>query len=346
MYPAGNGRRTTRTVMNYKTNVLIQAGRLSIESFLPELGIDNIRQEIIMGLLRTDRSISSKFFYDKRGSKLFEEITQLEEYYPTRTERSILQDISNTVIGDAQNLDIVELGSGDCSKISILLDAVTENSFESIRYIPVDLSQSAINDATSKLSKTYPGLTIKGLIADFLSQLNLVPDERSRLFCFFGSTIGNFEKEDALDFIRDLGQIMSVGDRLLLGMDMVKSEIILKSAYNDSQDVTDAFNRNILNVVNGIIDSDFDTDDFDHQAFYNDRESRIEMHLVANKDVILSSSFLEKDVHIKKGESIHTENSHKYTLGDIEDFALVAGLQIKKIHSDRDKWFSLVEFVK
>ena len=332
--------------MNYKTSELIQAGQINIENFLAELGIGNIREEIINGIQFKERYVSSKFFYDERGSNLFEEITHLEEYYPTRTEKNILRVNSSSIMSSVSGMDIVELGSGDCSKIKVLLDSVPAEILETIRYIPVDLSQSAVNDAASQLAVLYPDLLINGIVADFFSQLHLIPDERPRLFCFFGSTIGNFEKADAIKFIQDLANIMHPADRLLLGMDMVKEESVLNDAYNDSQGVTAAFNKNILSVVNGIIESDFNENDFEHRAFFNRYKSRIEMHLVANKEVSISSMYFNENCIIQKGESIHTENSHKYTIKDIEDFAFASGLQVKQINTDNNKWFSLVEFIK
>ncbi len=315
-------------------------------NFLSELGKDDLIGEIITGLTSTYKSISSKYFYDEAGSKLFEEITRLPEYYLTRTEKSILKKVAFNISIDLKDTDIIELGSGDCSKISILLSSVPGKNIESIRYIPVDVSQAAIEESANILLNDFSGLEVQGVVADFTRQLQVIPSGSKRLFCFFGSTIGNLDKEQAEQFICDLSALMHSGDRLLLGVDMVKSKDLLENAYNDSRGVTMNFNRNILNVVNSLIASNFEPNDFEHVAFYNAEYSRIEMHLKASKDLKVSSPLLDEKIIMEQGETIHTENSHKYTDGLVDELASASGLEIKNRFTDENGWFSVIQFYK
>jgi len=330
--------------MNFVNEEIITQNRVYITNLLQEIGPEEARDEIIAGLCANQKSISSKYFYNPEGSRLFEEITTLEEYYPTRTEMGILNRIAPALMEEYAGFDIIELGSGDSSKISILLEAASEFSVDSIHYMPLDISQAAIRASSEALVEKYPNVNIEGYAVDFLSQFDLVKRERPALICFFGSTIGNFDRDDSLELLRNIGRQMKTGDVLLLGMDMVKPEPVLHAAYNDARGVTAAFNRNILNTVNALIESDFQAEDFDHLAFFNREKSRMEMHLVAKFDLHIHSPCLQKDLHFKKGESIHTENSHKYSQRQISEIVSATKLELKQIHSDEKGWFALTEF--
>jgi L-histidine N-alpha-methyltransferase len=319
---------------------------ITASNFLSQIEDGEIVKEIISGLQSEKKYISSRYFYNEKGSKLFEEITHLKEYYLTRTEVSILKQIAPEFSSRLNDLNIVELGSGDSRKISILLDAMSLSKREQVCYFPVDVSHSAIQESSSKLLGLFPEIKIHGIIADFISQFKLVPKVPNRLICFFGNTIGNMDIEQSSKFLLMLSKNMKPGDQLLIGFDMVKSKSIIEEAYNDREQITAAFNRNILDVVNDIIKTDFDLNSFRHNAFYNEMKSRIEMHLKAKDDLDIFSPLLNGKIRIKKGETIHTENSYKYTLNNIAGFAASSGLSIKNIFSDKDKWFSLVLFVK
>jgi len=319
---------------------------ITVINYLPRIEKDDLRKEIITGLTADNKHISSKFFYDAIGSKLFEKITGLPEYYVTRTERAILKEVANEIGNELKDYDIVELGSGDCSKISILFDAMPVRCIESVRYIPVDFSKSAIEKSANILVDNFSGLEIRGLVADFTRQLKHIPSGAKRLFCFFGSTLGNFTQDRATKFLARLSEVMNSGDILLLGVDMVKNKDILEKAYNDSRQVTAEFNRNILNVVNKLVDTNFNTDDFEHVAFFNEKRSRIEMHLKASKDLKITSPHLSGSISIKQGETIHTENSHKFTDESINQLASDADLEIKNRFTDNNKWFSVIQLVK
>jgi len=321
-------------------------GKVSIKNLLQETGLDELRAEIISGLTSKQKFISSKYFYNEKGSQLFKQITHLEEYYLTRTEKNILKRIATDLVQDIKNHDIIELGSGDCSKINILLETIPVNVLETINYIPVDVSRSAILKSISSLKKRHPVLTIDGYFADFTNQLDQIPRERPALICFLGSTIGNFDPENSLILIKRIIKNMLKGDIFLLGLDLIKQEQVLYDAYNDPHGVTADFNKNILNAVNDIIDSNFDTRDFNHKAFFNHKKSRIEMHLMANTHVSVNSPFIEDPLIVQNGETIHTENSYKYSMKNIHEIAQCTELKVNAIHSDTKNGFVLVEFRK
>jgi len=317
----------------------------SIENCLPDITTNNIREEILSGLTADQKYISSKYFYDKEGSLLFEKITELEEYYPTLTEKSIIKSNAGELVKDIAGTTIVELGSGDCSKIFLLLDAISREDLKTLTYVPVDFSHTAIKDSTECLDKKYPELRISGVAADFLHGLEFISKQAQKIVCLFGSTIGNLLHHEAITFIKDVGSKLNSGDSFILGMDMVKDKTILERAYNDSQQITAAFNKNILNAINAIIKTEIDPDNFEHKAFFKESENRIEMHLIALSDLKYYSPYSEKAIILKEGESIHTENSHKFTEADIYKFAALSGLTIRNIFTDKpNRWFSLVIF--
>lgn len=290
--------------------------------------------------------ISCIYFYDDAGSKLFEAITKLPEYYLTRFEIPLIKKAASALSENLRNVDIVEFGSGDCTKISIILDATPEKFRNTIRYIPFDVSNAAVEKSSNILLAKYPGIKIHGIVADFMSQLDVIPKKSKKIFCFLGSTIGNLPMEKSQRFLKNLSKIMNKEDLLLLGFDMVKNKEILEKAYNDKKNVTEKFNKNILKVVNSHIKSDFNPDNFEHIAFYNEELSRIEMHLKATTDLNIICPESKTNISIKKGETIHTENSYKFTEEDIHSLSEGANLKIRNIYTDKNKWFSLVQLIK
>lgn len=303
-----------------------------------------IISEILAGLSAPEKIISSRFFYDDNGSALFEEITGLPEYYLARTEKTILEKAAPGIMKNLNVKNIVELGSGDCSKISILLDAIPGHRIAEITYTPVDISKTSIEKSAFTLLKTYPGIRIKGILSDFMKDLKEIPCDGNKLICFFGSTIGNLGKTRELRFLSVLRSLMVPGDQLLVGFDMVKDVRILEKAYNDEQGITAAFNKNILNVVNRYLKTGFDPGRFEHVSFYNTKNDRIEMHLKALSDMEVSSPYMDSNIFIRKGDTIHTENSRKYHTGYLRQLARLTGLRIKDIYTDPGQWFSLVNF--
>lgn len=323
------------------------SGKISINNFLPDRDrIQEIR-DVIGGLNAPQKNISSVYFYDELGSKLFEAITSLPEYYLTRTEKPLIEQASSYLAGRLGECEIVELGSGDCSKISILLRHLTTSDAISLRYIPVDISLSAVREAALTLIERFPGLCVDAIVTDFIAQLDLLPAPRgNRLFCFFGSTLGNLGPEQREEFFLSIKEAMNPWDRLLLGVDMIKDVPTTLRAYNDSQGITRKFNRNILNVVNEIAQTDFDDQKFEHVAFYNSDDHKIEMHLRAMEDLEISSPHHEHKIRLKKGETIHTEDSHKFSTSAIRQLGALADLKEERLFSDENGWFSLFLFTK
>ncbi len=327
--------------MNQKT---IRNKGLEIINLYQQKSHQQIVKEIVNGLFRKQPQLPSKYFYDDLGTELFIKITQLQEYYPTRTEISILQSLPSQLF-DRPWQSIIELGSGNASKIKHIFSRLSPKNLQTTHYFPVDISQHAIQISASDLANAFPQVTITGIVMDFMTQLDQMPDLTNKVYFFLGSTLGNLGSDEAIYFLSSLSQTMSDDDRFYLGIDMVKDENILHLAYNDSQGITAQFNKNILRVVNRLIDSDFDVNDFEHLAFFNREHSRIEMHLLALRDVIATSPYFPTELTIRKGQTIHTENSYKYTLDLIASTLDQAGLSIKQVFQDPKKWFSLLEVV-
>jgi L-histidine N-alpha-methyltransferase len=320
---------------------------ITIRNCLPE--IDRLRtvDALLTGLKAPQRQISCMYFYDTVGSTIFEKITALPEYYLTRTEKPLIRQAAKQLAPCMTNLDILELGSGDCSKISLLFHGLSQAQLATLRYRPIDISLSAVEDSAKQLIAQFPGLTVDAIITDFVTQIGQLPaSSRKRLYCFFGSTLGNLGQHQRERFFENLGTTMKKGDRLLLGVDMVKDRVVVEKAYNDASGLTVRFNRNILNVVNNIAKTDFDPKAYDHLAFYNEKWDRIEMHLLARRDQTITSPHLEDDMVIHRGEAIHTENSHKFTHEAVEKLARQAGLNMEACFTDSNHWFSLFQFVK
>jgi len=302
----------------------------------------DIVKDVREGLTAPQKFIPCKYFYDARGSKLFEDICRLPEYYLTRTEISILKDIAPGLMETSTHKDLVELGSGADWKIRILLEAAGESNRSTLRYIPVDISESAVIEAAQGLLEIWPRLEVLGVVADFTRHLEAIPTERPVMYCFLGSTIGNLDEHESTSFLRSISDNMKLDDRLLIGFDMLKPREILEAAYNDSQGVTSEFNKNILSVINSALSADFNPSHFGHLAFFNEEHSRIEMHLRASCDFSVKLESLGMEIDFKKGETIHTENSRKFTRASIEEMASQARLSIENWYSDPDAWFSIV----
>lgn len=272
----------------------------------------NILNEVLTGLSKSQKTLPSKYFYDKIGSGLFEKICELDEYYLTRTEISILlnniDDISNVM---GKNIRLVELGSGSSLKTRLILDHV-ENIHS---YIPVDISKDFLTDIVKDLQKEYPNLKIQPVAADYTEGFSIPgsPESGSRKIAYYpGSTIGNFTRDNARRFIGSISQLVGKEGGLLIGFDLIKDRKTLIEAYDDSEGVTAAFNKNILNRINKELNADFNIDRFEHRVLFNETEKRIEMHLVStnNQRVTVAG----REFFFEEGETIHTENSHKYSL--------------------------------
>ena len=326
-------------------DIIKKKHRIEIRSHLDSSFRSEIIKDVSTGLNASRKSIPSKYFYDERGSQLFEEICDLPEYYPTRTEMSILKLSAPIIMKSFDRGDIVELGSGANGKIRMLLDAAGPSKLSGLRYIPVDVSETALTEASEELLKIYPGLKVLGIVADFTMHMDAVPCEHRKLILFLGSTIGNFDEKKRQDFLKLVAGTMNNNDIFLVGFDMLKPEATLEAAYDDKRGVTSEFNKNILRVINRELGADFKPSHFDHVALFNKDRERIEMHLRANRNTTVHIDDLELELDINKDETIHTENSFKFSREGVKVLAQKSGLDIKNWYTDGKGWFSLVEFV-
>ena len=325
-------------------NTILTSDRIEIvdcmcDDFQGDIGID-----IAMGLTASQKYIPSRYFYDSHGSHLFELVCGLPEYYQTRTELAILNDAASFIMAGFDTGYLIELGSGSNRKVRTLLDAAPRP--QDICYMPIDVSESALFDASIELLELYPSLKVLGMVADFTKHIEAFPGDRIRLITFFGSTIGNFNEENRLHLLNSVVRLMGPEDRFLIGLDMIKPRDILEKAYNDARGITAQFNKNILNVVNRELNAEFNADYFDHLAFFDETKGRVEMHLKANRSVSVEIGKLGLNVHFERNETIHTEICEKFSRESAERMVLQAGLEIKRWFTDSRGWFSLVELAR
>lgn len=307
---------------------------VAIDNRLAEAPPADLAAEVREGLTRPLRELPPKLFYDSAGSELFDRITELPEYYPTRCEREILERRAAAIVRGCDEL--VELGSGSSAKARVLLDTGGIG-----RYVPVDVSESVVERSARELRATYAGLEVHGLIGDFHRDLVHLPPGESRLFAFLGGTIGNLHPDERARFLSMLRDLMGPGDRLLLGTDLVKDTAVLEAAYNDSLGVTAAFNRNALRVLNRELDGDFDPDRFEHVAFFDEDEAWIEMRLRAREAQTARVERADLDVELEAGEDIRTEISAKFTPQTIEAALAEGGLELGELWTDSGGRFAL-----
>jgi dimethylhistidine N-methyltransferase len=296
-------------------------------------------REMQAGLARSPRSISPKFFYDAAGSQLFDRICELPEYYPTRTELRILTESASEIAAQiGPDAEIIEFGAGSLTKVRLLLDAL-----ESPRcYVPIDISGAHLEAAAERLRADYPRLAVQPVVADYTMPLVLPPGRGKgagqRVGFFPGSTLGNFSPDEALAFLQ-LAHRLLRGGGLLLGVDLVKEPALLHAAYNDAQGVTAAFNLNLLRRANAELGCDFDLAGFTHAAFYNSPLRRVEMHLVSRRAQAVTLD--GQRFHFDEGETLHTENSHKFTVEGLRALAARAGFRPAAVWTDPERLFSV-----
>ena len=277
----------------------------------PDFAVEALRNDALEGLTATPKSLPPKWFYDKVGSELFEEITRLQEYYPTRAEREILQARAAEIAATSGCETLLELGSGSSEKTRLLIDAMRATG--SLRsYVALDVSEDALRDAGLSLVADYPGLEVHALVADFEHQLNLLPRKGNRLVAFLGSTIGNFDPTGRAKFLRNLRESLGSGDRFLLGADLVKSAEVLVPAYDDASGVTAAFNLNVLSVINSGLGACFDVDAFEHVAVWDEVNEWIEMRLRSQIRQDVRIDALDLEIAFEAGEEMRTEISSKF----------------------------------
>ena len=316
-----------------------QASHKPIELSDQLAGSENFLEEVLRGLSLSPKSLPSKYFYDERGSMLFDKICGLDEYYPTRTEIGIMRKNSREM---AESLGpgcaIIEFGSGSGIKIRLLL----EHLMAPAAYVPVDISREHLLRASAELAKDFPCIHVLPVCADFSASFELPPPTGSaprKAVYFPGSTIGNLVPGEARAFLRRTARICGEGGGLLIGVDLVKDTGALAAAYNDRKGITREFNLNILNNINRELGGNFRLDRFRHRAFFNSAHSRIEMHLESLEAQTVTLN--EHEIHFTRGETIHTENSYKYSLSDFADLAEEGGFTVQRVWTDEGQLFSV-----
>jgi dimethylhistidine N-methyltransferase len=301
----------------------------------PALGESGFGRDLLSALATRPRSISPKYFYDAVGSQLFDRICELPEYYPTRTELAVLErHVGEMAALAGPSAEIVEFGAGSLRKVRLLLQAFAAPA----RYVPIDISGDYLGEAATALRAEFPRLDVHPVAADYTQRLVLPPARGRRVGFFPGSTLGNFSPAEALEFLQRAGEVLR-GGALLLGADLVKDPGLLHAAYNDAQGVTAAFNLNLLARANRELGTDFDLDQFAHYAFYNAPHRRIEMHLVSRERQ--SVRLGGKRFELEEGESLHTENSYKFTVDGLRALARRAGFRPGPVWTDPQRLFSV-----
>lgn len=301
------------------------------------LTVDDLAADVLTGFSRSQKSIPPKYFYDEQGSRLFDAITELPEYYPTRTETAMLRQYADDIARQAGTGHLlVEPGSGSCTKARILFEGL-----QPCAYVPMDISRDHLQVAAQRVAAEYPWLEVHAACTDFTRLMTLPPDspEGRRLAFFPGSSIGNFDPEAAVGFLRMIAEMVGPGGQLLIGVDLKKDKAILEAAYDDAQGITAAFNLNLLKRINRELGADFNPSQWRHKALYNEDKGRIEMHLVsrATQQVHL----LEQTFYFSEGETIHTENSYKYSVDEFRELAARAGFSADTVWVDADELFSI-----
>lgn len=299
-----------------------------------------LRQEALQGLCCSPKELSPRWLYDERGSQLFDDITRLPEYYPTRREREILLAHASDVARLSGATTLIELGSGTSEKTRLLLDAM-EEAGQLSRFVPFDVSEAFLRRAAATLAREYPGITVHAVVGDFEHHLSRLPAGGRRLVAFLGGTIGNLKPAQRALFLRELASGLKPGDGLLLGTDLIKDRERLFAAYNDSAGVTAAFNRNMLAVINRELEANFDLDAFEHVAFYDREQQWIEMRLRALRPQRVDVGKLGLDVHFANREELRTEISAKFTRERLEADLAAAGLRSRAFLTDPDGLFAL-----
>jgi L-histidine N-alpha-methyltransferase len=317
---------------------------IRIDSLLSESDERSLANDVLDGLSRPFKEIPPKHFYDARGSELFERICELPEYYPTRAERAILIDNADEIVERTGTGELVELGSGSAEKARILLEAMSRAGTLH-RYVPVDVSESALEAAAIELVDEFDELTVHGVIGDFERHLDRVPARpvggSPRLVALLGGTIGNFLPGTRRRILREISRLLGPKDRLLLGTDLVKDPAVLEAAYDDSEGVTAEFNRNVLYVINRELDADFVPEAFEHIAFFDRGHEWVEMRLRARRPCNVLVGGLGLRVEFAAGEELRTEISAKFTRARVEADLHAAGLGLECWYTDSDGLFAL-----
>ncbi len=317
--------------------------RLDFTDLRSSIHQESFAEHVRDGLSRQQKQLSSKYLYDGRGSELFEQITRQPEYYPYRAEREILNTRTREIVSQFdENGALIELGSGNADKTEILIreGCRTRNK---VHFVPVDISGDFLQSSSKELSRRYDNLSISAIAATYEASLTELPEtDGRRLILFLGGSIGNYRTDRARTLMGQIAECMTDQDRLMVGIDLVKDPDLIERAYNDEAGVTAAFNKNILRRMNRELDASFDPETFRHDAPYIEEKERIEMHLVSTCDQEVPLPAIDKRVHFDRGESIHTESSHKFTPESFQRVYEHTDLRMKKILYDDSERFAEV----
>jgi L-histidine N-alpha-methyltransferase len=307
-----------------------------------ERAVSPIAEDVLSGLTRTPKALPPKLFYDAEGSQLFESITELPEYYLTRTEASILDQFAGEMVeAPGTEITLVELGAGTATKTRIVIRELLKRQ-RRVKFYPIDVSNSALEDAARSLNGDFPGLEVHPVVADYSEGLDGIANSAGRkLVLYLGSSIGNFEPMQGGAVLHSVRNSLRAGDTLLLGTDLVKSEKVLIPAYDDAQGVTACFNKNMLARINRELGGDFDLAAFRHVAIWNPKCSRIEIYLESLREQTVTVDALGLRVHFRRGERMHTENSYKFTSHMVHSILNMGGFELERSWTDRRDWFAL-----
>jgi L-histidine Nalpha-methyltransferase len=321
--------------------VAATADQIEIEVHLPEGGLwAGLAEDVREGLSSPFKELPPKYFYDERGSALFERITELPEYYPTRVERQILDRRAGEIVAAATPTTLIELGSGAAAKTRCLLDAMRDAATLET-YVPVDISEEITRRVAEELTAEYDGLRVHGIVCDYETHLERVPREEGGLIAFLGGTIGNFRPGPRRSFLARIATLMYPADRFLLGTDLVKDAAILELAYNDPDGVTEEFNKNVLRVLNRELDADFDPDLFEHVAFWDADCEWIDIRLRSLAEQFIDVRALDMRTHFARFEEMRTEISTKFTRERLESSYADAGLELVEWWTDPEDLYAL-----
>jgi L-histidine N-alpha-methyltransferase len=314
---------------------------VTLDCVLVDTAERTLAEDVLDGLTRPFKELPPKHFYDARGSELFDAICELPEYYPTRTERAILTERAEEIAELTGAGELVELGSGSADKTRVLLTAM-DDAGALRRYVPIDVSESALRASAERLIEEYPGLQVHGLVGDFERHLDRLPEpEPTRLMCFLGGTIGNFTPGTRRRFLRSLAKRLGDDGHLLLGVDLVKDPRVIEAAYDDSAGVTAEFNRNVLHVINRELGADFEPEAFDHVAFFDTEREWIEMRLRARTPQVVHVTALDLTVRFAAREELRTEISAKFTRGRVQRDLTAAGMELAAWFTDDESRFAV-----
>jgi L-histidine Nalpha-methyltransferase len=329
-----------------------ESNRLTIFQFSTDETANTFSQDVLNGLTSSPKQLLPKYFYDELGSRLFEAICYLPEYYVTRDETEILREQADQIIGESKlaphsNVNLIELGSGSSDKTHYLIEAILRQSL-SLRYLPIDISPTSLEHSSKELLQAYPTLQINAYATDYFTALRelaknespLQPTDRRTIAIFLGSSIGNLDLEESRALLLAMRAVLQPEDSFFIGADLKKSTDILLPAYNDALGVTAAFNLNVLVRINRELEGDFDVNKFEHRSLYNESLGRIEMHLFSREAQAVKIKALDLEVHFDKGESIHTENSYKFDLSTLSALASTTGFHLTKTWFDTHHHFS------